>query len=295
VARTDDGGITWTLHPVSGADSLDLRSIVALDARTAVAAAAGPAEQGQARMFRTEDAGATWREVFSTGTHGVFLDGLAFWDGAHGVAVSDPVDGKLYVLLTDDGGRTWTRVPPDALPAALPGEAMFAASGTCVTVWGQADVWIGTGGGATARVYHSGDRGRTWTVADTPVAAGSSASGIFALAFRDARHGVAVGGDYTKPHGSAANAAVSDDGGRTWRAATGPRVNAYLSGVSWVDSTTVVAVGLAGTAVSRDAGESWTLVDSLPLNAVRFRGNTIGVAAGPRGRLARWLHDAPPR
>jgi photosystem II stability/assembly factor-like uncharacterized protein len=288
VARSTDGGVTWQLRRVSGADSLDLRSIAALSADVAVAASAGPAENGQARIFRTDDAGATWTQVYGTDRKGVFLDALAFWDGDHGIALSDPVDGTLFLLRTDDGGRTWSPVPADALPAALPGEAAFAASGTCVAVWGAGDVWIGTGGGTRARVYHSSDRGRTWTVSDTPVHAGGSASGIFALTFRDARHGVAVGGEYTKPRAATVNVAVTDDGGATWHAARGPLVPAYLSGVTYVGERALAAVGLAGTAVSTDDGESWTPVDTLPLNAVRARGSAFRIVAGPRGRLGRW-------
>ena len=293
VARSVDGGAHWTLHHVPGADSLDLRSIAALGPDAAVAASAGPAENGQARMFRTTDGGATWTQVYATSQKGVFLDALAFWDADHGIALSDPIDGTLFLLVTDDGGRSWSRVPPDALPAALPGEAAFAASGTCVAVWGTNDVWIGTGGGARARVYRSSDRGRSWRVADTPVHAGSSASGIFALAFRDADHGVAVGGDYTKPHGATVNVALTDDGGRTWHAAPGMLVQAYLSGVAWQGSGPVVAVGLAGTARSNNGGASWTMVDTLPLNTVRFRGSGFGVAAGPHGRLGRWAPPTP--
>ncbi len=289
VARTTDGGATWTLLAVPGADSLDLRSIVGLGPDAAVAAAAGPAERGQARIFRTDDAGRSWTQVYATRDSGVFLDALAFWDARHGIAQSDPVDGTFFLLVTDDGGRNWTRVPPSAVPPTLPGEAAFAASGTCLAVSGTGDAWIGTGGGARARVFRSSDRGRHWTVSDTPVHAGSTASGIFAVAFRDARHGVAVGGDYSSPHLRSVNAAVTDDGGKSWRAARGPLVRAYLSGVAYDPAARrFVAVGLAGTALSADGGESWTAADTLSLNAVRFAPGGAGVAAGPRGRLARW-------
>jgi len=249
----------------------------------------GAAEQGQARIFRTDDAGRSWTQVYETNLKGVFLDALAFWDERHGIALSDPVDGTPFLLVTDDGGLHWTRVPPSALPPVLAGEGAFAASGTCLVVWGASDVWIGTGGAAAARVFHSSDRGRTSSASDTPVHAGNAASGIFALAFRDATHGVAVGGDYSKPREETANVAITDDGGRTWRLAKGPLVAAYLSGVSYDVADTLLAVGLAGTAVSRDDGESWVAVDTLPLNAVRFGSHDFGIAAGPRGRLARWV------
>jgi photosystem II stability/assembly factor-like uncharacterized protein len=157
-----------------------------------------------------------------------------------------------------------------------------------LTVEGESNVWIGTGGGTTARVYHSTDRGRTWSVADTPIHAGSASSGVFSVAFRDGRRGVAVGGDYQMVRGGLPNVALTDDGGRSWRVAKGPMPVGYLSAVSFVPgSSNLVAVGLAGTAFSGDGGESWLMVDSVAYNSVRFDG-TAGWAAGPKGRVAKW-------
>src|SRR6185503_663051 len=249
VARTTNGGRTWQVDTVAGATALDLRAVHAIDARTAIAASAGEAERGQARIFRTSDGGASWSQVYSTEQKGVFLDAMAFWDARHGIALSDPVDGRFFLLLTSDGGRSWQRVPPDRLPPTLEGEAAFAASGSCLTVFGGSNVWIGTGAGAKARVFRSTDRGRTWSVAETPVHAGNSSSGIFSVAFRDARHGVAVGGDYQQPKGAVPNVALTDDGGRTWRVAKGALPGIYMSGVSFAGRSRAVAVGLAGTAV----------------------------------------------
>jgi photosystem II stability/assembly factor-like uncharacterized protein len=111
------------------------------------------------------------------------------------------------------------------------------------------------------------------------------AAGIFSLAFRDANQGIAVGGDYTKPMLQAASVALTSDGGRTWTIPAEPPA-AYLSGVSFASARDVVAVGLAGTFVSRDGGQHWTHTDTVPMNSVRFRGR-LGIAVGPRGRVAR--------
>lgn len=287
-ARTTDGGRTWRTDSVPGAAGLDFRAVHALDARRAWLMSSGEAEKGQARIYRTTDAGAHWSLVYSTPQKGVFLDAIAFWDAQHGIAISDPVDGRFFVVTTNDGGNSWTRIPPERLPATLPNEAAFAASGTCLTVAGETNVWIGTGGGTTGRVYHSADRGRTWTVAETPIHAGSASSGVFSVAFRDGRRGIAVGGDYQMVRGGLPNVAISDDGGRTWRVAKGPLPVGYLSAVSFVPgSSNVVAVGLAGTAFSGDGGNSWLMVDSVAYNSVRFDG-TAGWAAGPKGRVAKW-------
>jgi photosystem II stability/assembly factor-like uncharacterized protein len=289
VARTTNGGTAWTVDRVPGADSLDLRDIAALGAN-AWTSSAGPAEQGQAKIFHLGATG-VWTKQFETKQKGVFLDAIKFWDDRHGIAMSDPVAGQLFILTTDDGGATWSRVSTDNAPRVLPGEAAFAASGTCLAVQGASNVWIGTGGGATARVFRSTDRGRTWRVAETPVHAGSNASGIFSVAFSDARHGVVVGGDYTKPKQPFDNVAITSDGGATWRLAKGPLPQGYMSGVAFIPGTngrSLVAVGLAGTAQSTDGGESWSMIDSVAYNSVAFASRDAGWAAGPRGRIAKW-------
>jgi photosystem II stability/assembly factor-like uncharacterized protein len=290
VARTTNGGRTWSVDSIPGTSALDFRDIAALSAARAWAMAAGPAEQDQAQIFRTDD-GMHWTRQFQTRDAGVFLDALAFWDSDHGIAMSDPVKGRLFILVTDNGGTTWTRVPTDNAPPVLQGEAAFAASGTCLAIQGSSNVWIGTGGGAKARVFRSADRGRTWSVAETPVQAGTNASGIFSVAFADANNGVVVGGDYTKPRGLSPNVAITSDGGRTWRAPSGPLPQGYMSGAAFVPGTagrSIVAVGLGGTAVSNDRGESWAMVDTLGYNSVAFATHDAGWAVGPRGRIAAW-------
>jgi photosystem II stability/assembly factor-like uncharacterized protein len=297
VARTTDGGATWSVDSVPGASGLDFRAIAPRSDRLAWVISAGPAEQGQAQIFRTTD-GANWVRQFTTAQTGVFLDAIAFWDDRHGIALSDPVGGKLFILATDDGGETWSQVPVDAAPPVLPGEAAFAASGTCLVVQGSSNVWIGTGGGARARVFRSTNRGRTWQVADTPLHAGNAASGIFSLAFSDSRHGVAVGGEYSKPKQEFDNVAVTDDGGATWRRARGPLPRGYMSAVAFVPASggrQLVAVGLGGTARSDDAGESWAMVDTVAYNSVTFAPSGDGWAAGPRGRIAKWSPTPGPK
>ena len=68
---------------------------------------------------------------------------------------------------------------------------------------GTREAWFGTGGLGGGRVFHSEDGGQTWSVAKTPIRHDSASAGIFSLAFSDALHGVAVGGDYMKPDESA--------------------------------------------------------------------------------------------
>src|SRR6185295_20103032 len=147
------------------------------------------------RIYKTTDAGQTWKQQLQSTDEKVFLDAMSFWDEDHGLVIGDSVDGQFYILRTEDGGRTWARVPPANLPPALENEGAFAASGTNIATFGKSHAWIGTGGAAKSRVLRTADGGRSWQVVDTPFAAGPS-TGIFSIAFRDAKHGVIVGGDY---------------------------------------------------------------------------------------------------
>lgn len=221
VLRTGDGGRSWqdVSPPGAAAEGLELRDIEAFDARRAVALSIGEGEAS--RILRTEDGGATWTEAFRNPDPRAFYDCVTFLDARHGLAMSDPVDGKFRILATDDGGRSWRVLPDSGMPAALPGEAGFAASGQCLVSSGPRDVWLATGGGPVARVLHSADRGLTWRVAEATVPAGDPARGVFALAFRDRTTGLAVGGDYRAYQASPLAAARTGDSGRSWsRAAT---------------------------------------------------------------------------
>lgn len=286
VLRTTDGGSNWRNVSPPGAGDLQFRDVEAFDARHAVVLAIGEGEAS--RVYRTDDGGATWTESFRNTDPAAFYDCLAFFDRRHGLAMSDPVDGRFRILSTSDGGRSWRVLPDTGMPAALDGEAGFAASGQCLVTSGPKDAWLATGGGAHARVLHSADRGRTWTAADTPVPAGDPAKGVFALAFRDRTHGLAVGGDYRADQSSPQAAAVTPDGGRTWRPAATPPP-AYRSGAAWLphSRTAALAVGPTGTDLTTDAGRTWRTVDTGSYDTVACTPDLSCWAAGEQGRAAR--------
>ncbi len=249
--RTTDGGQHWQADTVPNAHQLDFRGVVGFSDREAILMSAGPAEKGQARLYQTQDAGKTWQLIFQVQTPGVFFDGIAFWDRQHGLVFSDPVQGQWFIRYTDDGGKTWQ--PAQTIPALLPGEAAFAASNSAMVTQGETNVWIGSSAG---RVFRSTDRGRTWAVSQTPLLGGST-SGVFGLCFQDAKHGMAVGGDYKQEKITGVNAAVTNDGGQTWQATT-PALPAglkeavvHLSGQHWL------TVGPSGSSVSANNGQSW--------------------------------------
>jgi photosystem II stability/assembly factor-like uncharacterized protein len=283
VLRTTDGGSSWQARPIPGTTKSDCRDVDAMSEHVAFVLSIGPGEAS--RIYKTSDGGAHWVLQFANTDPDVFLDAMAFWNADRGVAVSDSVRGAFVILTTIDGGRTWTRVPADRLPAALPGEGAFAASGTNVAVSGRNHVWIGTGAG---RVLRSADSGRSWKIAVTPIRAAES-SGIFSIAFRDATHGVVVGGDYKHETEAADNVAATSDGGVTWTLST-KGVGGYRSVVAWVPGTnqSFVAAGPSGMDWSSDDGRTWTAVEGSGFDTVSLaRGAGIGWGAGDRGRLSR--------
>ena len=283
VLRTDDGGASWQKLNVT-TDTLDFRDIDAIDARTAYALSIGNGPAS--RIYKTVDGGKTWTMQFKSDDSKVFLDAMSFWDANHGIVFGDSVDGQLYILTTNNGGRTWSRVPATNLQPALQNEGAFAASGTNIALFGKSHAWIGTGAGAKARVLRTSDRGHTWQVADTPLAAGSSA-GIFSIAFRDAKNGVVVGGDYRKEQEALDNLAVTNDGGVTWTLVKG--LSGFRSVVAYVPGTkTLVALGPSGGDYSTDDGRTWTKLEGPGFDTFSFvPGKALGWASGLNGSIGR--------
>ena len=190
VLRTLDRGATWqNVGPAGQPSTLQFRDIEAFGANKAVILSAGTGTDS--RIYRTADGGQTWTLVFQNNDPHAFYDCMTFFNRKVGLAVSDPPDGMHFrIIKTTDGGQTWTVTDPAGMPQALPGEFAFAASGQCLTSNHGHTAWLGSGG-AQARVFTSRNRGRTWTVSATPMNSGPSA-GIFALAFKSQRHGLAV-------------------------------------------------------------------------------------------------------
>ena len=136
-----------------------------------------------------------------------------------------------------------------------------------------------------------------------PIAEGTDSSGVFSLAFRyeppdqyaqgihrsppfvDTHgyiHGVAIGGDYTKPDTSQGTAASSADSGWTWTASTTPP-HGYRSAVQWSESLKAwITVGTNGSDISRDDGRIWQPLDNGNWNAL-----SLPFVVGPQGRIAR--------
>jgi photosystem II stability/assembly factor-like uncharacterized protein len=281
--RTVDGGAAWHAAVVPGAADLDFRAVHALDRNTAWLMSSGPGDKS--RIYKTADAGAHWSLLFSNPDAGGFFDGLAFWDASRGVVLGDPVGGQFVILTTEDGGKTWTR---RKTPPALANEGAFAASNSTLVARGKREIWFATGGAAAARVFHSRDGGQTWNVTAAPLLNGAASAGIFSLGFADRLHGVAAGGDYSKPGDAQGTVAITSDGGHTWLDPSGAHPHGYRSAVVYLDGRKLwIAVGTSGSDMSSDGGQSWKLFDTGAYNAIGAAGSDAVWAVGPSGRVGR--------
>jgi len=284
ILRSLEAGQTWQRLHVAGGDVLDFRGIVAFSATTAYVMSIGEGEKS--RIYKTTDSGETWTLQYADKRREFFLDTIACRSETHCFALGDPIDGKFLLLATTDGEH-WNPLPSDKMPAALPAEGAFAASNTCLLLSGE-EIFFGTGGPA-ARVFHSTDSGRSWTVSETPIAHGNASSGIFSITGANGKNFVIVGGDYQDPKRASAVAAYSHDEGKTWQLSP-HQPGGYRSSVAHAEDSLEVAVGPNGEDVSDDFGEHWKHAGTLNLNAVSnlLGHSTWGV--GPNGTIGRFFN-----
>ena len=293
VLRTEDGGYMWQSCAMPpGAERLDFRGVWAWDADTAVVMSSGPG--GLSRLYKTTDGCSSWKLLYTNPDKDGFWDAVQFWDEDHGLVIGDPVlDSRFGSPVTDfaifettDGGDNWRRVG-DRFP--VPDQAIFAASNSSLVVEHDR-ARFGSGGKRGAFIYDGlfvkSDCANCQAAStlefgirpavSLPLASGTDSSGVFSLAFRDQKHGIAVGGDYKKPNESIGTAAFTSDGGKTWSAAARPP-HGYRSAVAWDAADKAwIAAGTNGSDVSYDGGKTWVL--SIP---------ETGMPSASRGWLAR--------
>lgn len=217
---TTDGGEHWKSAVVPGAENLQFRDVYGVTDQVAYLMSI-PNNLGTTdfRIYKTVDGGATWTIEFKNETVNAFYDCFAFWTPDRGITHSDSVNGVFPDIRTTNG-ITWQSIASN-MPPALPGEASFAASGTCITTEGFENAWIATGGSTIARILATRDGGNTWNAYDTPLVSSPSA-GAVSVAFRDPWNGIVGGGDLA--NNSKAETATSNDGGRTWTLTNKPPV-----------------------------------------------------------------------
>lgn len=282
---TFDAGQTWHQDTLILEGQRPEVRAVALIGNAAVAITVG----SPGHFLRTED-WRNWTVVHREEGEGVFWDAVAFWDDREGVAFGDPSapDARCAsVALTRDGGRSWHRVPCDLLPAAVPGEAAFAASNTNVVTQGDA-AWCITGG-AASRVLRTADRGRTWAMSETPILQGGEMTGMFSLAMWSPMEGMAIGGNWSDMDDATANKVRTADGGVTWtlhQPGEGPGYRSCIQAVPGTGGRALWAVGIPGIDRSVDAGQTWLHEPDSSFLTLRFTPDGTTAWLAGRGVVA---------
>ncbi|HEX4169123.1 MAG TPA: hypothetical protein VHZ55_26980 [Bryobacteraceae bacterium] len=285
ILRSEDDGYLWQQCAIPpGAENLDFRGVWGWNADHAIAMSSGPGSAS--RLYETTDGCAHWRSAFANPEPAGFWDAIAFWNQQQGMLLGDPVNGRFRIFKTSDGGRHWSRDESAGLEIDPGGESAFAASNSALVLGPDGmSAYFATGGTGGCRIFrfHPGVRGQpgSWTSAKLPLAHNAESAGIFSLAFRDSKRGVAVGGDYKQPNQIENTTAWTSDGGLTWAGASKPP-SGYRSAVAWDrNSQAWIAVGPNGSDVSYDDGKTWRQFDRASWNAL-----SLPWVVGPDGRIA---------
>lgn len=272
VLRTIDGGKVWQAIKVPGAGELDFRDVEGFDADTAVILSIGPGEAS--RVYRTEDAGKTWKLSLQNRDPRAFLDCMAF-EGERGWMLGDPVDGRFQIHETQDGGRSWRLLSEG--PKAVDGEAAFAASGTCIAVTDRT-IAIATGG-EIARAHVRSAKDGSWLASNPSRIEKGSPRGFFSIA-RSGSNALMVGGDYEMTTAPGISTTLLKTELRQGKPPRG-----YRSGVACANDTLpCIATGPSGTDLWN--GKKWRAISDQGYDAIDLV-DERGWASGDAGRIAR--------
>lgn len=284
-AMTRDAGRNWKWNQLKSYEKLDFRDIEAFSGQRAVMVSAGT----PAVILLTKDGGISWKEVYRNESSEIFLDGMDFWDERNGIIYGDPINGRMVLMKTTDGGESWNDISDHNTISLIKGEASFAASGTTIRCGKSGQVWIASGG-VQSRIFYSSNYGDTWKAYPCPINQGKSSTGPFSIAFQGSR-GVVVGGDYLQDTSRYKNVLLSADKGKTWKPVQHPTFG-YRSAVEYLSAKVLIASGPGGTDISADGGKTWQRLSEEGYHTVRKAKNgNLVLLTGSNGRIAQIRYE----
>lgn len=275
--KTADGGNTWSGGTIPMGPAPYASNISPVDGNTAWAS--GIDSNYTSYILHTDDGGATWTRRLEDGYAGAssYVNYVHFWDTQNGIVIGDPAasdtDTDLFfeIYKTSDGGQNWNRVNSNHIPAPLPDEVGYAGD---YYVQGN-DIWFPTfhidmDTFRWLRVFHSSDRGASWTAAN-------EACGF--LSFADSLYGIGAA-----LSGSGYVIRYTDDGGETWTNLPsipgGNITSIVLIPESHYILTVLISNNITGpfrTMLSKNLGQSWTEIGNGELvGNAKFASPSIG-------------------
>ncbi|MBI2730656.1 MAG: oxidoreductase [Sphingobacteriales bacterium] len=273
-----NAGTIWQWMTVKGFEKTDFRDIEAFSSTEAVIMGVGE----PAYILKTNDAGKTWKVVFEDKRPGMFLDAMEFWNEMSGIVIGDPVDGKIFIARTFNGGETWRGLPEANYPKADSGEAMFAASGTNIRALNKSEAVFITGG-FRSRLFVRNEK------IDLPFIQGKQTTGAFSIAVNNKQKMIVVGGDYANDKDTTNNCFIKSNSYKVWKKpATSP--HGFRSCVEYIDAKKAICCGTSGVDYSFDGGYNWQVISADSYHVVRKAKNGKAVfLAGMNGKIAKLI------
>lgn len=262
--KTLDGGNTWSWGEIDGVtvenDAGELWSnarLCGVDSNSAWVVRFEAYAGEISEVFRTTDGGDTWVRIDPPIEFPTALLGIHFFNQNEGVVWGEerfsptgvyPNGWRIVCFATGDGGDTWDKA---IIPYTVDeGIVSNTASGMFDVI--NDHIWFPT----TKRVFHSGDRGKTWN-ASTPLWANRP---VMMVAYRDTLRGLAYSERDLDFNIVPKQIKRTEDGGNTWttiEVGNWPMLHNDLEyvpgsgGVYWAISPT-------HTTLSKDNGTTWS-------------------------------------
>ena len=271
IYKTTDGGRTWAHLGLKETERFSRIIVNPKDPRIVFAAAMGhewgPNEERG--VFRSTDAGATWKRVLYVGPTTGASD-VAFDGGDPNVVYAGMYDymrrpwhfrsggpgSGLY--RSADGGATWTKLTDPALHNGLPGVHILGRIGISAGHSNPAVVYAMIETKNEGVLWRSGDHGKSWTLVNSNRAVNNRPF-YYTQVRVDPR-------DENRVYSMAGNMWVSTDGGRNFSVNRGSMFGDHHA--LWIDpsnSRRMLAGTDGGFFISDDRGEHWDFVNNMPM------------------------------
>jgi photosystem II stability/assembly factor-like uncharacterized protein len=275
VGITVDGGKTWAWPQVKGFEQIDFRDIEAFSDKEAIIMSSGT----PAVILKTIDGGVNWLVTYQKNDKAYFFDAMEFDGHNYGIILGDPIKGKFLILETFNGGKSWT--PAKNPPTALPNEAAFAASGTCLRKYKRAFIMVTGGNNARMITLTKSFKDRSHS-RNIPILHGKASQGAFSIAFGH-KQGIIVGGDYSNAsrtdsvavymHNTSMQLSVQQPAG-------------YQSCVENIKESWYLSTGTPGSNLTTDGGKTWHKINAVSYNVCRkAKHGKLILLAGDDGKI----------
>ena len=249
---SNDFGKTWKENVIKNDTfNLEFRSISITTNSVFILSIGSPA-----LLFKIDKKTLNYRLVYEETKEKAFYDSMQFWDDENGIAVGDPTENCMSIIITKDGGNTWNKIACENLPIAVEGEAAFAASNTNISLVN--DMAFIVTGGKEANILVGSDYGKNWKKFKTPIIQGEKMTGIFSVDNLSMDTAIIAGGNWSSKESTVKAMAITVDGNNWKIKENNP---GYISCIQFVPKTkNLIACSTTGIYYSEDLAESWVKV-----------------------------------